>query len=93
MSRWGGSAWEIGIGLHTLLLEDLGISDNQLRELHSSAKARENTKPWERVRIRVTLGDKNRFAEFQPGDLVAYSDGSKTEGGIGLVQSYTNFPT
>ena len=78
--------------LRALLLEKLGISGDQLCVLHSSAKTNENTKPWERVRLRVTLDGNNRFAEFQSGDLVAYSDGSKTEEGVGASAVLYQFP-
>ena len=57
--------------LRALLLEELGISGDQLCELHSSAKAKENTKLWERVRLRVTLDGKNRCAEYS--SLVIYN--------------------
>ena len=67
--------------LKTLLTEKLNLPHDLLTSFYYNSKTRHNIEPWNRQRIRVTLDGSNHLAECKPGDLVAYSDGSKTEEG------------
>ena len=78
--------------LNTLLTNKLNLPQDLLTSFYHDSKTRIETEPWHRQRIRVTLDGSEHITECNPGDLVAYSDGSKTEEGTGASAILYQYP-
>ena len=75
-----------------LLTKKLNLSHDLLTSFYYDSKIRHTTEPWNRQRIRVTLDGSNHLAKCKPGDLVAYSNVSKTEEGTGASAILFQYP-
>ena len=78
--------------LHSLLFDDIGIPKETFQQFYHDKASTYPIKPWDRQTLRVTLDGNNHLNECNLGDLVAYTDGSKTENGVGASVILYQYP-